>query len=73
MQHQEPFQITDVHTIFSSFVFSLMFVDFVMDPLQMSGRRVDELVAAFAVFGDRLTDVGSQLQTLSRTHYISVL
>jgi hypothetical protein len=25
--------------------------------LQLSERRIDELVAAFAVFGDRLTDV----------------
>uniref|UniRef100_A0A383WAE9 RWD domain-containing protein 3 n=1 Tax=Tetradesmus obliquus TaxID=3088 RepID=A0A383WAE9_TETOB len=28
-----------------------------MDSLQLSDRRIDELVAAFAVFGERLTDV----------------
>jgi hypothetical protein len=29
-----------------------------MEPMQLSERRVDELVAAFAVFRERLTDVG---------------
>lgn len=32
-----------------------------MDLVQLSERRIDELVAAFAVYGDRLTDVGGSL------------